>query len=121
MPPAIASVAVPIDGENSSHNGQELPQDEPGEMPDPIAAKVAEKLAARMDAAGGDWVNIRDLSTNLVSQPEEREIALNLIRQMINAYQLETTEKENLNKTISYFVRVKDSGSIVNKTDYREN
>jgi hypothetical protein len=121
MPPAIAPVAVPIDGENSSHNGRELPQDEPGEMPDPIAAKVAEKLAARIEAAGGDWVNIRDLSTNLVSQPEEREIALNLIRQMINAYQLETMEKENPNKTISYFVRVKNGGSIVNKTDYREN
>ncbi len=121
MPPEIAPVAVPIDGENSSHNGRELPQDEPGEMPDPIAAKVAEKLAARLEAADGDWVNIRDLSTNLVSQPDERDIALNLIRQMINAYQLETTEKENPNKTISYFVRVKDSGSTVNKTDYREN
>jgi hypothetical protein len=121
MAPEIAPVAVPIDGETSSHNGQELPQDEPGEMPDPIAAKVAEKLTARMDAAGGDWVNIRDLSTNLVSQPEEREIALNLIRQMINAYQLETMEKENPNKTISYFVRVKNGGSIVSKADHREN
>jgi hypothetical protein len=124
-PPAMAAtmapVAVPIDGENSSHNGQELPQVEPGEMPDPIAAKVATKLATRIEAAGGDWVSIRDLSTNLVSQPEEREIALNLIRQMINAYQLETMEKENPNKTISYFVRVKNGGSIVNKTDYREN
>jgi hypothetical protein len=40
---------------------------------------------------------------------------------MINAYQLETMEKENPNKTISYFVRVKNGGSIVNKTDYREN
>jgi hypothetical protein len=124
-PPAMAATMAPVgiatDGETSSHNGQELPQDEPGEMPDPIAAKVAEKLTARMDAAGGDWVNIRDLSTNLVSQPEEREIALNLIRQMINAYQLETMDKENPNKTISYFVRVKNGGSIVNKTDYREN
>jgi hypothetical protein len=121
MPPAIAPVGIATDGENSSHNGQELPQVEPGEMPDPIAAKVATKLATRIEAAGGDWVSIRDLSTNLVSQPEEREIALNLIRQMINAYQLETMEKENPNKTISYFVRVKNGGSIVNKTDYREN
>ncbi len=120
MAPVVAPVGIAADGETSSHNGQELPQDAPGEMPDPIAAKVATKLAARIEAAGGDWVSIRDLSTNLVSQPEEREIALNLIRQMINAYQLETMEKENPNKTISYFVRVKNGGSIVNKTD-REN
>jgi hypothetical protein len=124
-PPAMATTMAPAviatEGETSSHNGQELPQDEPGEMPDPIAAKVAEKLTARIEAAGGDWVNIRDLSTNLVSQPEEREIALNLIRQMINAYQLETMDKENPNKTISYFVRVKNGGSIVSKADHREN
>jgi hypothetical protein len=120
-PPAIAPVGIATDGENSSHNGQELPQVEPGEMPDPIAAKVATKLATRIEAAGGDWVSIRDLSTNLVSQPEERDIALNLIRQMINAYQLETMEKENPNKTISYFVRVKNGGSIVSKADHREN
>jgi hypothetical protein len=121
MAPEIAPVAVPIDGENASHNGEELPEEAPGEMPDPIAAKVAEKLTARMDAAGGDWVNIRDLSTNLVSQPEERDIALNLIRQMINEYRLETMDKENPNKTISYFVRVKNGGSIVSKADHREN
>jgi hypothetical protein len=124
-PPAMAATMAPVgiatDGETSSHNGQELPQDAPGEMPDPIAAKVATKLAVRLEAAGGDWVNIRDLSTNLVSQPEEREIALNLIRQMINAYQLETMDKENPNKTISYFVRVKNGGSIVSKADHREN
>ncbi len=124
-PPAMAAtmapVAVPIDGETSSHNGEELPEEAPGEMPNPIAAKVAEKLTARMEAAGGDWVNIRDLSTNLVSQPEERDIALNLIRQMINEYRLETMDKENPNKTISYFVRVKNGGSIVSKADHREN
>ncbi len=124
-PPAMAATMAPVgittDGENSFHNGQEQGQDEPGEMPDPMAAKVATKLAARIEAAGGDWVNIRDLSTNLVSQPEERDIALNLIRQMINAYQLETMDKENPNKTISYFVRVKNGGSIVSKADHREN
>jgi len=95
-----------------SHNGQEAQSEGSPETIDQVTAKVAAKLAAKLETANGEWVSIRDLSVNLVSQPEEREIALNLIRQRINAYQLETMEKENPNKTISYFVRVKQDTSV---------
>ena len=106
--PMVLGQVVDID----SHNGLEQPEGEPEEKPDPVAAKVAAKLAAKLETANGEWVSIRDLSVNLVSQPEEREIALDLIRQRINTYQLETMEKENPNKTISYFVRVKQDTSL---------
>ena len=109
-PPPEQALAIAPMVATDSHNGQE--------EPDPVAAKVAAKLAAKLEAANGEWVSIRDLSINLVSQPEEREIALNLIRQRINAYQLETMEKENPNKTITYFVRVKQDTSLNNNSAY---
>ena len=113
-PPPEQALAIAPMVALDSHNGSEQPE----EKPDPVAAKVAAKLAAKLESANGEWVSIRDLSINLVSQPEEREIALNLIRQRINTYQLETMEKENPNKTITYFVRVKQDTSLNNNSAY---
>jgi len=110
-PPAMAAtmapVAVPIDGENSSHNGQELPQVEPGEMPRQDADKIEQKIMDRLTLAGGEWVSLRDLTALLFNQTGDRETARQVIYSLVNTHVVETQERLNPNKTVSYFFRLK--------------
>ncbi len=84
---------------------------------DPIRERVREKLTAKLEENRGEWFNIRELTANLFRQPQDREILIEVIREMINAYTVETMEKENANKTVSYFIRLPSSNSATNKVD----
>jgi hypothetical protein len=107
MPPVVAPVAVPIDGENSSHNGQERPQDEPGEMPRHDADKIQQKIMERLSIAGDEWVSLRDLTALLFNQTTDRETARQVIYALVNTHVVETQERLNPNRTVSYFFRLK--------------
>lgn len=108
-PVVVEAAPVVADAEIEGHSGEEV-HSKDDSQDDQVAFKVATKLMAKLEASNGQWVSIRDLSINLVSQVEEREIALKLVQQMIDNYQLETMDKENPNRTISYFVRLKQGG-----------
>ena len=107
MAPEIAPVVVPIDGENSSHNGQERPQDEPGEMPRHDADKIQQKIMERLSIAGDEWVSLRDLTAMLFNQTTDREAARQVIYALVNTHVIETQERLNPNRTVSYFFRLK--------------
>jgi hypothetical protein len=110
-PPAMAAtmapVAVPIDGETSSHNGEELPEEAPGEMPRQDADKIEQKIMDRLTLAGGEWVSLRDLTALLFNQTGDRETARQVIYSLVNTHVVETQERLNPNKTVSYFFRLK--------------
>jgi hypothetical protein len=107
MAPEIAPVAVPIDGETSSHNGEELPEEAPGEMPRQDADKIEQKIMDRLTLAGGEWVSLRDLTALLFNQTGDRETARQVIYSLVNTHVVETQERLNPNKTVSYFFRLK--------------
>ncbi|MFM7637178.1 MAG: hypothetical protein ACKO5W_04855, partial [Crocinitomicaceae bacterium] len=77
--------------------------------------RVRQKLLVKLEETRGEWLNIRELTSNLFRQPQDREIFLEVVREMINSYAVETTEKENSNRTISYFIRLPESSSPTNK------
>jgi hypothetical protein len=110
-PPAMAATMAPVgittDGKNSFHNGQELPQDEPGEMPRQDADKIQQKIMERLTIAGGEWVSLRDLTALLFNQTGDRETARQVIYALVNTHVVETQERLNPNKTVSYFFRLK--------------
>jgi len=116
--PLLAVTRATSTEEITPHQGQESATQGPIHSDD-ATRRVAEKLAVKLAEADGEWISIRDLTANVFRQPQDREIALTLIRQMINEYKLESMEKENPNHTISYFVRVNTSGSPLNNPAYR--
>lgn len=116
--PLSSVVEVVSTEEITLHQGQESATKEPIHNDD-ATPRVADKLVTKLEEADGEWISIRDLTANVFRQPQDREIALNLIRQMINEYKLESMERENPNHTISYFVRVNTSGSPMNSSAYR--
>jgi hypothetical protein len=107
MAPVVAPVALPIDGETSSHNGEELPEEAPGEMPRQDADKIEQKIMDRLTLAGGEWVSLRDLTALLFNQTGDRETARQVIYSLVNTHVVETQERLNPNKTVSYFFRLK--------------
>jgi hypothetical protein len=107
MAATMAPVAVPIDGETSSHNGEELPEEAPGEMPRQDADKIQQKIMDRLTIAGDEWVSLRDLTAMLFNQTGDRETARQVIYALVNTHVIETQERLNPNRTVSYFFRLK--------------
>ncbi len=118
-PPAMAPAIVPV-ADNSAvdtdaYKASESPAGEPT-TEDENARRVAAKLAAKLEDAKGEWVTIRDLTINLFRQPQDRELATQMIRDLINEYRLESIDKMNPNKTVSVFVRLKPADPPANNS-----
>jgi hypothetical protein len=118
-PPAMAATSPPV-ADNSAvdtdaYGAAESPAGEPT-TEDENARRVAAKLAAKLEDAKGEWVTIRDLTINLFRQPQDRELATQMIRDLINEYRLESIDKMNPNKTISVFVRLKPADPPANNS-----
>jgi hypothetical protein len=118
-PPAMAPVVAPV-ADNSAvdtdaYGAAEGPAGEPT-TEDDNARRVAAKLAAKLEDAKGEWVTIRDLTINLFRQPQDRELATQMIRDLINEYRLESIDKMNPNKTVSVFVRLKPADPPANNS-----
>jgi len=113
--PPGAPLAVASDVDMDAYKASECPPDE--SIPeDENTRRVAAKLAARLEDAAGEWVTIRDLTVNLFRQPQDRELATQLIRDLINEYRLESIDKMNPNKTVSVFVRLKPADPPANNS-----
>jgi hypothetical protein len=118
-PPAMAATMAPV-ADNSAvdtdaYGAAESPAGEPT-TEDENARRVAAKLAAKLEDSKGEWVTIRDLTINLFRQPQDRELATQMIRNLINEYRLESIDKMNPNKTISVFVRLKPADPTANNS-----
>jgi hypothetical protein len=111
MAPVADNSAVDTD----AYGAAESPAGEPT-TEDENARRVAAKLAAKLEDAKGEWVTIRDLTINLFRQPQDRELATQMIRDLINEYRLESIDKMNPNKTVSVFVRLKPADPPANNS-----
>ncbi|XGB43219.1 MAG: hypothetical protein LVS60_05435 [Nodosilinea sp. LVE1205-7] len=108
-------VAVASNVDMEAYGASECSPDEPT-ADDENTRRVGAKLAAKLEEAQGEWVTIRDLTINLFRQPQDRELATQLIRDLINEYRLESIDKLNPNKTITVFVRLKPTDPPANNS-----
>jgi hypothetical protein len=115
MAPVVAPVADNSAVDTDAYGAAEGPAGEPT-TEDDNARRVAAKLAAKLEDAKGEWVTIRDLTINLFRQPQDRELATQMIRDLINEYRLESIDKMNPNKTVSVFVRLKPADPPANNS-----
>jgi hypothetical protein len=115
MSPAIAPVVDNSAVDTDAYKASESPAGEPA-TEDENARRVAAKLAAKLEDAKGEWITIRDLTINLFRQPQDRELATQMIRDLINEYRLESIDKMNPNKTVSVFVRLKPADPPANNS-----
>ena len=113
-PLAVAPMVSP-DVDMDAYKASECPPDE-STADDENTRRVSAKLSAKLEAANGEWVTIRDLTVNLFRQPQDRELATQLIRDLINEYRLESIDKLNPNKTVSVFVRLKPTDPPANNS-----
>jgi hypothetical protein len=114
-PPAMAPVADNSAVDTDAYGAAESPAGEPA-TEDDNARRVAAKLAVKLEDAKGEWITIRDLTVNLFRQPQDRELATQMIRDLINEYRLESIDKMNPNKTVSVFVRLKPADPPANNS-----
>lgn len=112
-PPSPMVLGEVVD--NDSHNGLEKPEDEQGETDSQDTARVRGKILAKLENSGNEWVSLRDLTATLFNQTSDREIARQVIYAMVNEQVIETDEKINHNRTVSYFFRLKNPALPTNE------
>jgi hypothetical protein len=76
-------------------------------MPRHDADKIQQKIMERLSIAGDEWVSLRDLTAMLFNQTTDREAARQVIYALVNTHVIETQERLNPNRTVSYFFRLK--------------
>ena len=108
--PMVATMGTP-----DSHNGQEQPEEEQVKTDSQDTARVREKILARLDGASGEWVSLRDLTALLFNQTSDRETARQVVYALVNEQVIETDERLNHNKTVSYFFRLKNPALPTNE------
>ena len=68
--------------------------------------RVQKKLAEKLKSSGSDWVNVRDLLKTALGSADDRKLGQLILTAAIKKGVLQHEERENPNKTKSYFVRV---------------
>jgi len=91
-----------------SQHGQEEPEEEPVKTESQDTARVREKILARLASSGYDWVSLRDLTALLFNQTSDREAARQVVYSLVNEQVIQTDERLNHNKTVSYFFKLKN-------------
>lgn len=69
--------------------------------------RISKKLAEKILAAKGEWVNVRDLVKNNFKGNDDRLLAKQLIERAVELGKVDHEMRENANKTQSVFIRVK--------------